>query len=673
VQVGDHLRQTPAPAGEPKIVHREAWYHWYANLIPAKAGEAASEWKRDKNPRGKKMAALQKLFWSGLDEWSNESNTVEVRIADDSIELVQAPESLTVSKGIRRFLLLRIDGAPCEFDVSLLGLDDDSQNWTARIEGKESRLHVFALRSAETCKGTVSLTLKSGLLEKTMTIPAKCEESSRVTVKISDPLDPEFPCARVAFKASDGYCYVPEPHSRVYFWGPEHWAYVNGEITFEVPSGAGELFVEKGFHYKEFTKKLRLAPGDSVSVEANLEPIVDIYKESIYPGETHLHFGPEGILKRGFSPESEMPTIASGEGLSVLQIHILQDGTNIHSNFFPTGRLTKYETSRLKFDVGEEMRNNPLGHILFFNIQTLVEPVSTGEPPQGPPPNYDFPPNSDTARMAKAQGGLVMAAHGGNSLEVPAMASQGVLDGVNCGDLDINLGAYDYYLEAGFKMPLTAGPDFELVNGPRLYAHVEGEFTYENWIKAIRKGRTFITQGPLVFLEVDGEKPGHTFEFDGARKFRVKARAVSRLPFDRLELVMNAKTIASKKADSQTISAEINETIEISESGWISARCFQPDGTPISRPTMVGGIVPDFMQRAATSPVYFKVDGKRRCSEEAKAFFQGRLKNLAQFWEGKAKFPDDQAKARIDSQMAETMTYFDKVYEGAQGGEGGKR
>jgi hypothetical protein len=57
----------------------------------------------------------------------------------------------------------------------------------------------------------------------------------------------------------------------------------------------------------------------------------------------------------------------------------------------------------------------------------------------------------------------------------------------------------------------------------------------------------------------------------------------------------------------------------------------------------------------------------------AKAFFQGCLKNLGQFWEGKAKFPDDQAKARVDSQMAETMTYFDKVYEGAQGGEGGKR
>jgi hypothetical protein len=56
------------------------------------------------------------------------------------------------------------------------------------------------------------------------------------------------------------------------------------------------------------------------------------------------------------------------------------------------------------------------------------------------------------------------------------------------------------YLNCGFPLTATAGTDkmttFVTVGANRLFAHVQGEFTYENWIGAMKQGRTFVTNSP---------------------------------------------------------------------------------------------------------------------------------------------------------------------------------
>ncbi|MFC1736142.1 hypothetical protein ACFL1X_08485, partial [Candidatus Hydrogenedentota bacterium] len=149
---------------------------------------------------------------------------------------------------------------------------------------------------------------------------------------------------------------------------------------------------------------------------------------------------------------------------------------------------------------------------------------------------------------------------------------------------------------------------------------------------------------------------------DKAGKVRVKAKAMSRLRFGRLELVMNRKTIAVAEAGDD-FTAEIESTIDVNETGWISARCFEPEGEPFQRNGNDGEITPQFMQRAATTPVYFTLAGKRRTSEEAKAFFDDRLKQLASFYKNKAKFPDKEAENHAKGQAECARKHFDGIFE----------
>ena len=56
------------------------------------------------------------------------------------------------------------------------------------------------------------------------------------------------------------------------------------------------------------------------------------------------------------------------------------------------------------------------------------------------------------------------------------------------------------YLNCGFRLTATAGTDkmttFVTVGANRVFARVDGEFTYQNWIDALKAGRTFITNSP---------------------------------------------------------------------------------------------------------------------------------------------------------------------------------
>src|SRR5262249_38259807 len=89
------------------------------------------------------------------------------------------------------------------------------------------------------------------------------------------------------------------------------------------------------------------------------------------------------------------------------------------------------------------------------------------------------------------------------------------IHGTHTGILD----AFDNWyglLNCGFHVPLVAGSGKDsnrfVLGGMRTYARLQPleEFTYKNWIEAIRAGRIFITNGPLLSFTVNGADPGAT-------------------------------------------------------------------------------------------------------------------------------------------------------------------
>lgn len=75
---------------------------------------------------------------------------------------------------------------------------------------------------------------------------------------------------------------------------------------------------------------------------------------------------------------------------------------------------------------------------------------------------------------------------------------------------------YYRYLNGGYRVPLVGGTDKMTSQVPvglyRTYVYIPPEeaFSYENWCKYLRQGRTFLSSGPIVRFTVNGTQGGHT-------------------------------------------------------------------------------------------------------------------------------------------------------------------
>jgi hypothetical protein len=139
-----------------------------------------------------------------------------------------------------------------------------------------------------------------------------------------------------------------------------------------------------------------------------------------------------------------------------------------------------------------------------------------------------------------------------------------------------------------------------------VFVQVGAKFNYESWLAGLRAGRTFISNGPLLQLEVNAAGPGSVVESKGP--LRVSARALSRVPFERLEIVCDGEVVASQTAiDGQE--AKIEREIAIEGARWMAARAAGTTATRLGYPVF-----------AHTNPIYIRAGGPpRRRAEAARA------------------------------------------------------
>jgi hypothetical protein len=143
-----------------------------------------------------------------------------------------------------------------------------------------------------------------------------------------------------------------------------------------------------------------------------------------------------------------------------------------------------------------------------------------------------------------------------------------------------------------------------LLGGMRTYARLQPEegFNYKNWVEAVRAGRTFVTNGPLLSFDVDGREPGSAVQPSASSPtVRVRAEARSVVPFDRLELLANGKVVAETAAGSPT-SAVLETNVPLPTAGWLAARC-RGEHQLLHRPANQRAF-------AHTSPVYVQTEGQ---------------------------------------------------------------
>src|SRR5262249_5749349 len=247
-----------------------------------------------------------------------------------------------------------------------------------------------------------------------------------------------------------------------------------------------------------------------------------------------------------------------------------------------------------------------------LNLKHLVEPIDTGFLRTTHPD--DVPTNADVADLTHDEGGHANYTHPAQNLKDPYLSAYSA----KALPMDVALGKIDsvdvmgtnheaalplWYrlLNCGFRLPASAGTDCflnriasKLPGSDRAYVKVEGAFSYEEWIKGLKAGRTFVTNGPMLEFTADGRAPGETIRVNAGAGLRIGGRASARYPLDRSECTHNGKAVAEARAAGDRLSAEIEQVVDVGRSGWLALRASGPP-----HPDQPGGSV-----FGHTSPVY---------------------------------------------------------------------
>ncbi len=156
----------------------------------------------------------------------------------------------------------------------------------------------------------------------------------------------------------------------------------------------------------------------------------------------------------------------------------------------------------------------------------------------------------------------------------------------------IDFGFQTYYalLNCGFRLRPTAGTASGVHPVPlgfgRVYVHLPDGFSYEAWMQGLNAGRSFVTTGPMLRLQLAGREPGHRFaDAQPSGTYRLTGVAESAVPLDRMEVIINGRVERTLTPQNQPTStggfaSQVDEPVTLAGSGWVALRVFEkrPDG-----------------------------------------------------------------------------------------------
>ena len=174
------------------------------------------------------------------------------------------------------------------------------------------------------------------------------------------------------------------------------------------------------------------------------------------------------------------------------------------------------------------------------------------------------------------------------------------------GWVDFGFRTYYALLNCGFRMRPTAGTASGVHPVPlgfgRVYVHLDGEFSYAKWMKGLAAGRSFVTTGPMLLVEVDGRPPGWAIAAKSPKTCRISGVAHSARPLRSIEIIVNGEVAKQLEASNRTTEAGSHTSafeadLKIAGSSWIAVRAFEehPGGR---------------FRFAHSSPVHVEIPGK---------------------------------------------------------------
>jgi hypothetical protein len=477
----------------------------------------------------------------------------------------------------------------------------------------------------------------------------------RVDVRLS--VAGETTPARVRFVAGDGRYLPPLGHREEInpglfedtgaglIVGGDTYAYVPGAFQIDLPLGAVDVEVVKGFDHRPVRRRLAVEPGLR-DLAIGIDRPIDLRAAGWRSADPHVHFlAPStALLQAAAEDVTFVHLLATQLGDEFTNVPDLPWGSQVD----PSGRHLVI--------MGTENRQNMLGHLGLLGARQPVVPLASGGGPEGRIGDAITELLGDWADRCHAEGGLVVAAHFPLPFaEVAADVVAGRIDAVEmqtfAPGLD-NPSILEWYrfLNCGYRLPVLGGTDKMSAEMPlgavRTYARLDPEATptFEAWSMAVRAGRTFATSGPVLELSVDGHEPGDVLSLPssgGRLEAHVRARSAQPI-IGAVELVVNGRVVARQEAPQPTEDLRLTTSIEVKAGAWIAARSLSDHEIHSAYLTSMA---------AHTSPVYVDVvDRPLFAAEDAEAIL-ALIDGTVRWLETMASIGDPAVRTRMAEQI----------------------
>ncbi|MBV9625222.1 MAG: CehA/McbA family metallohydrolase [Acidobacteria bacterium] len=482
--------------------------------------------------------------------------------------------------------------------------------------------------------------------------------------------------ARVFVTGEDGRAYAPNgawmaaddsinPSERRF---EAHYFDSSGASLITLPAGRTHVDVMRGFEYRYEQRLLQVKPDTVAALTVHLHPIQFGGRDTgrWVSGDVHVHMNYAGTYRN--TPEHLLEQ-ADAEDVTVIENLIVNKEQRFPDIEYAPPRLDPVSSAQHLLEHAQEFHTSYWGHLGLLGLRSLVLPGYAAYPNTAA--ESLFPANANVADMAHERGALVGYVHPLESVpdpakeeityELPADVALGKVDYIEVvGFADHKSTAEVWYklLNCGFRLPTAAGTDFmgnyASLRGPmglnRVYAQVApGPLKVENWQSAIKKGRTFATNGPLLRFNLGGETAGGELRLETGSKVPFKAALRSLVPLDHLQIVCNGRLARELELAGKRDAADVSGMLEIERSGWCILRAF---GDRAEYPIL------DSYPYATTSPVYIAVSGAPMRNPDDAAYFVSWLDRLISAAQGSSMWNSEEEREAVLSIFSRAREKF---------------
>ena len=437
--------------------------------------------------------------------------------------------------------------------------------------------------------------------------------------------------------------------------------YSDGHYRTRLPTGDYNLLVTKGIEYRFIEQRIRIESGATLDLNIDLERWINMPSEGWISGDVHVH-----IPRRDLSDNHSLWLQAKAEDLHVL--NSLEMG-NIAATHFPQsywGNDGRYgDNMRVVVAGQEDPRTAVRGHTVHLN---LIEPVRDSN-------RYLL--YHEVFEKVAEQGGISGYAHlnrlgarVGMAIDVPYGGVK-FIEVLQRGRLGTDV--WFEFLNLGYKIAPAAGSDTPYgarIGDVRNYVRMDDEQSPEGWFEGLSAAHTFVTNGPILSLELNGFQMGDEVRLASGDSIVVNASAsinpdIDRL--DRIQLIEQGEVINETVSDAGSEVLELSHTLIAENGTWFVVQAFGK-----TQRTGDGSVA------AASAPIYVSVDGQRTWRQDEVEALAEKMKtemdqlanlslesvgNLDEWFETRASWTANWSQQRelIQRRILETRAMYDEL------------